>query len=233
MNETDDKAQDETDDRGLHAVNADARAGAGRAQIVGHGRARQHAEGEDARVAVSFAGHEQLASGAASGQREGEAGGDHAEIVPQKVAVGHGLPLEAELQAAGEGVGDERGREHGRQSEEEMGVAEEEQVTERAHGAEAAALGDDPDHEGQTQRGDKGCVLGTGAFHRIEQGTALRLTRNLREDEIEQQQTHDHGGEDRAGNHALGIAAAEGIAPPEEEGADPDAGDRCRTGPRL
>ena len=67
---------------------------------MGHSRADQHAEGKNAGVAVAFPRHEQLAAGASSGECEGKAGGNHPKIVPQKVAVGHGLAFKAELEAA-------------------------------------------------------------------------------------------------------------------------------------
>ena len=159
MDEADDQADGETEDRRLHTVYADARTGTGRAQIVGHSRADQHAEGKNAGVAVAFPRHEQLAAGASSGECEGKAGGNHPKIVPQKVAVGHGLAFKAELEAARQGVRNECGGEHGRQPEEQVGVAEEEEVAERAHRAETAALREDADYEGQPQRSDEGGVL--------------------------------------------------------------------------
>ena len=134
----------------LYAIDADAGPGTGRSQIVGQRRADEHPEGKQRRVAVAFPGHEELAAGAAAREREGEPGGDHAEVVPHKVAVGHGLALKAELEAAGQGVGDEGGGEHGREPEEKVGVAEKEEIAESPHRAEAAALRDDPDDEGQT-----------------------------------------------------------------------------------
>ena len=81
MDEDDDQADGETDDRRLHTVYADARTGTGRAQIVGNSRADQHAEGKNAGVAVAFPRHEQLAAGASSGECEGKAGGNHPKIV--------------------------------------------------------------------------------------------------------------------------------------------------------
>ena len=133
------------------------------------------------RVAVAFPGHEELAAGAAAREREGEPGGDHAEVVPHKVAVGHGLAFKAELEAAGQGVGDEGGGEHGREPEEKVGVAEKEEIAESPHRAEAAALRDDPDDEGQPQRGDERRVLRARPLHGVEEGAALRFARNLRE----------------------------------------------------
>ena len=65
-----------------------------------------------------------------------------------KVAVGHWLAFKAELEAARQGVRNECGGEHGRQPEEQVGVAEEEEVAERAHRAETAALREDADYEG-------------------------------------------------------------------------------------
>ncbi|MFR6518234.1 MAG: hypothetical protein ACLUPV_02810 [Bilophila wadsworthia] len=73
--------------------------------------------------------------------------------------MGHGLAFKAELEAARQGVRNECGGEHGRQPEEQVGVAEEEEVAERAHRAETAALREDADYEGQPQRSDEGGVL--------------------------------------------------------------------------
>ena len=70
-----------------------------------------------------------------------------------------GLAFKAELEAARQGVRNECGGEHGRQPEEQVGVAEEEEVAERAHRAETAALREDADYEGQPQRSDEGGVL--------------------------------------------------------------------------
>ena len=53
---------------------------------MGEGCAAEHAEGKEGRVAVAFAGHEELTAWAAAGEREGEACGDHAHEVPQPVA---------------------------------------------------------------------------------------------------------------------------------------------------
>ena len=73
--------------------------------------------------------------------------------------MGHWLAFKAELEAARQGVRNECGGEHGRQPEEQVGVAEEEEVAERAHRAETAALREDADYEGQPQRSDEGGVL--------------------------------------------------------------------------
>ena len=65
------------------------------------------------RVAVAFAGQEELAARAAAGQGEGQPGQDHAAEVPQPVGVGHGLAVEAGLELPQDQVGDERRHQQG------------------------------------------------------------------------------------------------------------------------
>ena len=100
MDEADDQADGETDDRRLHTVYADARTGTGRARLWAIAAPTNMPRAKNAGVAVAFPRHEQLAAGASSGECEGKAGGNHPKIVPQKVAVGHGLAFKAELEAA-------------------------------------------------------------------------------------------------------------------------------------
>ena len=126
VGEADGKAGGEAQHGGVDAVGAYAGAGAGGAEIVGHGCAAEHAEGKDGRVAVAFAGHEELSAGAAAGEGEGEAGRDHAAEVPEAVGVGDGLLVKAEVEAPEHQIADERGEEEGGHAQEEMGVAEEE-----------------------------------------------------------------------------------------------------------
>lgn len=223
MDKTDDETHGETDERGLNTVRADARARTGRAEVVGHGRTGEHTEGEDAGIAVSFTCHEQLASGAAPGERKGEACGDHAEVVPQIVGVCHGLAFKAELEAAGQGVGDESGKKHGEHAEEQMRITEQEEIAEGTHGAEAAALGDNADHKREPKRSKERGMLRSRTLDGKEQRAALGLVLQLREEDIEEQQADDDGREDGSGNGALAVAAAKRIAALEEQRANPDA----------
>lgn len=223
MSETDDQTDDKTDDCGVSAVHADARAGAGCTEVMCHGSADQHAEGKDAGVAVTFAGQKELASGAAARQSEGETGCHHAAEIPEAVSVRDGLSLEARVETAEDQIADERGGEHGCHAEEEVGVTEQEKVTEGAHGAETAALRQDADDQSEAERGQEGSVLGTGALEGVEDGTALGLPFNLREEEIEGEQAEHQQGENKTGQTALSCISAKGVALTEEKRAAENA----------
>ena len=113
-----------------------------------------------------------------------------------------------------------------RHAEEQMSVPEENKITERAHGAEAAALGkradDDRHAEGQKERS----MGSAGAAHGIEQRSALRLSGNLREGKIQAQKSQHEQGEEPACGGVLPDAAAERIAALEEQRAQAYAADK-------
>ena len=166
-------------------MGADAAGAAGHAEIVGQCRADNQTEDKNGGVVVAFARHEELATGTAACQCEGQSGRDHAHEVPQMIAVGDGLLCPAESGETKDLTHERRCREHGEQAQGQMPLSEQQEVTDGAHGAEAAALGQKTHDQSRAQRKQEGSVLGTGSLDRIEEHAALGLALDLRVHEVE------------------------------------------------
>ena len=114
----------------------------------------------------------------------------------------------------------------GQHAQRQMPLPEKEHVTDGAHGAEAAALGQDAHHEARRQREEHGRMYGAGAFEGIEEHAALVLSLHLRIEQEQGQQGQHDAGQDKPAHLALALAAAQREALAEEERADAHADDQ-------
>ena len=121
----------------------------------------------------------------------------------------HGLIIKAGMKAA-KGQIHEKGRsQHGKQPKKEMHLTEKNEISERAHGAEPAALRDKPDDQGKSERNKQRSMLGTGTGNGIEQDAAFVLSLNLRKEQIQGKQTQHEQRKEPASQRGLLTAAAE------------------------
>ena len=116
MNQRDHQQQSQCDEYGNLTIGLDAAdsvdtlyngvSTACQTEVVGDGSTGHHAEDSDSGVTVAAACQNQLTQGAAAQQHGTPANNHHAQEVPQVCAVGNGLALEAQLEAAGDEVAD-------------------------------------------------------------------------------------------------------------------------------
>ena len=142
----------------------------------GKSGAGDHAEHENARVRISLAGHEQLTSGTSARQRKGQAGHHHPRKVPNGLSVRYRLTAESGMELPESEIRQKGCQEQSQKPGEKVHLSEQNKVTQRTHGAEPAALGENPDENADPQRNGQSGVGSPGAFQAVEEHATLRLT---------------------------------------------------------
>ena len=127
------------------------------------------------------------------------------------------------MEAADGQIGHQRGGQHGQEAQGQMPLVEQQDVTHGAHGAEAAALGQEAHQQTGTEREQEGGVHGAGALEGVEEDAVLGLSFHGRVEQIDGDQGEHDAGQDQAGRLALALAAAQGEAHAEEDRAQTDA----------
>ena len=152
---------------------------------MGDGGPDDHTNHKDSGVAVSLAGKKELAAGTSAGKAECQARQRHSREIPYVHRVGDGLTLKSRLKLSYDEIDHKGGNDEGNESRQEVHLSEEDEVTNGAHGAEAAPLGQKPDQKTHDKRHCKGRMHRSRTLHTVKQDPTFCLTSNLREDKHE------------------------------------------------
>ena len=110
---------------------------------MGKACADDHPRDEDGCIAVPFTREEELSSGTAARQGETQPREGHSQEIPKVVRMGDGLIGEAGFELTYNEV-DEEGDNHDSQNPaQEMSASGENDISNRSHGAESCALGEE------------------------------------------------------------------------------------------
>ena len=138
----------------------------------------------------------------------------------------HRLIFKTGMETAENEIHEKGGPQHGEQAQKEMHLTEKDEIPERAHGTETAALRDKTYDQRKPERNEQRSVLRAGAGNGIEQDAALVLAFNLRKEQIQGEQTQHEQRKEPAGQRGLPAAAAKRIAPAKEQRSRSDAGEQ-------
>jgi hypothetical protein len=174
--EADYQADRQADENRGDSVRPDSLGRTGQAEIMRERGSDYHAEYKHGCISVPFSGHEQLPSGATSGQGKGQASQNHAREIPYGLGMGDRLSLESDVKLAENQVTYKGENQKGQQTAEEMRLPEKNQVPESAHGAKTATLGDCPDNQPNDQGYEKGRVHGSRTLEAVEKHAAFVLS---------------------------------------------------------
>ena len=197
-------------------------------KVVRQGCSYNKAHGKHGGVVVALASHKQLTPGAAARKGKGQPGRNHAKEVPEVVGLGDGLVFKAGLERAQIQVEQQGRAQHGHKAQGQVPLFEQQYITQRAHGAKAAALGQKAHNQPHANGKDKGCMLRAWPFDGVEKHAALRLPGHLRVEEIQRYKGEHDAGQHQTGNLALDLTAPQRKAHAEKDRADAHAADQAR-----
>ena len=195
---------------------------------MGDGGPEDHAQYKDGGVPVSLAGQEELAAGTSAGQAEGQARQRHSQEIPEVHRVGDGLTFESRFELSQDEVDDEGGNDEGHESRQEVHLPEKDEVTNGAHGAETAPLGQKSDQKTHDQRHRKWRMHRARPLDTVEENPAFRLAGDLRKNKHEKEQPHHEEGQHQSRRMVRLLGPSEIVSPFQEKGADPDADDQAQ-----